>query len=51
MISANQCTFADCLRILGVDDVQPGCGSLFKRTFEVMRNSTPEQAAAAPLKA
>ncbi|MCZ6473588.1 MAG: aspartate/glutamate racemase family protein [SAR324 cluster bacterium] len=50
VISANQCTFADCLRILGVDDVQPGFGSLFERTFETMRSSTPEQAAAALLK-
>ncbi|MGF1528689.1 MAG: aspartate/glutamate racemase family protein [Candidatus Competibacterales bacterium] len=31
VISANQATLADCLRLLGVGDVQPGYGSLFSR--------------------
>ena len=33
VFSANQATFADCLRILGVRDVQPGHGSLFETVF------------------
>ncbi len=33
VISSNQATFADSLRILGVHDVAPGCGSLFERVF------------------
>lgn len=33
VISSNQATFADSLRILGVHDVQPGFGSLFERIF------------------
>lgn len=34
VITSNQATLADCLRILGVDDVRPGFGSLFAATFE-----------------
>ncbi len=34
VISANQATFADCLRILGVAEVKPGFGSLFKRVMD-----------------
>ncbi len=33
VISANQATFADCLRLLGLQQVAPGCDSLFARTF------------------
>ena len=33
VISSNQATFVDCLRILDVRDVQPGYGSLFERVF------------------
>jgi maleate isomerase len=33
VITANQATFADCLRLLGLREVAPGCGSLFERTF------------------
>ncbi len=33
VISSNQATFADSLRILGVDDVAPGFGGLFARVF------------------
>ena len=33
VISANQATFADCLRLLGVGSVAPGYGSLFARSF------------------
>ncbi len=33
VISANQATFADCLRHLGMHQVAPGCGSLFAHTF------------------
>ena len=50
VISANQATFADCLRILGVREAQPGHGSLFQRTFEAMHSASPGQPAA-PLKA
>lgn len=39
VISSNQATFADCLRLLGVNDVAPGFGSLFERTFETMEKS------------
>ena len=31
VITSNQATFADCLRILGVGEVRPGFGSLFER--------------------
>lgn len=33
VISANQATFADCLKIVGVREVRPGHGSLFQRVF------------------
>jgi maleate cis-trans isomerase len=33
VISANQATFADCLRHLGMHQVAPGCGSLFAHIF------------------
>ena len=36
VVTANQATFADCLRILGVREVQPGFGSLFQLTFAAM---------------
>lgn len=42
VISANQATFADCLRLLGVRQVQPRYGSLFARTFEAMENPALE---------
>ena len=45
VISSNQATFADCLRILGVHDVQPGFGSLFERVFANVRENpeSPQQ--------
>lgn len=36
VITSNQATFADCLRVLGVRQVQPGFGSLFERVFAAM---------------
>ncbi len=36
VISSNQATLADCLRMLGVRQVQPGFGSLFERVFAAM---------------
>ena len=33
VISSNQATFADCLRLMGVRDVRPGFGGLFDKTF------------------
>ena len=36
VVTANQATFADCLRILGVSEVRPGFGSLFDKTFAAM---------------
>jgi len=39
VISSNQATFADCLRILDLNEVAPGYGSLFEKTFE---HSEPE---------
>lgn len=33
VISANQATFADCLRMLGVNEVAPGYGSLFRHVL------------------
>lgn len=33
VITSNQATFADCLRILGVGDVAPGFGSLFEKVL------------------
>jgi len=38
VISSNQATFADCLRLMGVRDVRPGFGGLFDKTFAA---STP----------
>ena len=35
VISANQATFVECLRMLGVGDVPSGFGSLFERSFGV----------------
>ncbi len=46
VITANQATFAECLRILGVHDVAPGSGSLFDRVFEALRKSKPSALAA-----
>lgn len=37
VISSNQATFADCLRILDLHEVAPGYGSLFEKTFEHAR--------------
>lgn len=51
VISANQATFADCLRLLGIRQVRPGYGSLFARTFEAMEDPAPEKAPPAPLRA
>jgi len=46
VITANQATFADCLRILGVCDVAPCSGSLFERVFAAMnRQDAPALAA------
>ncbi len=45
VISANQCTLAECLRILGVHAVQPGYGSLFERVFAVAGTRPLEHAA------
>lgn len=45
VISANQCTLADCLRILGVQAVQPGFGSLFERVFAAAAPRPLEHAA------
>jgi len=47
VISSNQATFADCLRILGVEQVQPGYGSLFERVFSMMSQSDGEALIAA----
>ncbi len=33
VISSNQASFAECLRLIGVGQVQPGFGSLFERVF------------------
>lgn len=44
VVTSNQATFADCLRILGIDEVQPGYGSLFDATFAAM---APKEAQAA----
>ncbi|MGI9382926.1 MAG: maleate cis-trans isomerase family protein [Methyloligellaceae bacterium] len=43
VVTSNQATFADCLRLLGVDDVQPGYGSLFDATFA---GTAPEETGA-----
>ncbi len=51
VISANQATFADCLRILGVAEAAPGFGSLFERTFEAMAAQTAADGKPAPLRA
>lgn len=50
VISSNQATFADCLRILDLHEVAPGYGSLFDKTFEHARldgssGKTSQQAA------
>ncbi len=39
VISSNQATLADCLRMLGVRQVQPGFGSLFERVFAAMESN------------
>ncbi|WP_108881501.1 aspartate/glutamate racemase family protein [Anderseniella sp. Alg231-50] len=39
VISSNQATFADCLRILDMHEVAPGYGSLFEKTFERVRGT------------
>ena len=51
VISANQATFADCLRMLGVRQAQPGYGSLFERTFEAMDGASAQKPRPATLKA
>ncbi len=50
VITSNQATFADCLRVLGLRQVQPGFGSLFERVFAAM-DDAPAGAAATPLRA
>lgn len=39
VVTSNQATFAESLRILGVRDVQPGFGSLFGKVFAAMGES------------
>lgn len=51
VISANQATFADCLRILGVADARPGFGSLFRRTMEATEAGNRDPRAPIPLRA
>ncbi len=51
VITSNQATFADCLRILGLREVQPGYGSLFGRVFAAMQETAGDQAEATPLRA
>ncbi len=47
VISSNQATFADCLRLLKVGEVAPGYGSLFERVFDAARSAGTATAAAA----
>ena len=44
VITSNRATFADCLRILGVGQVQPGYGSLFARVFAAMAETPGDKA-------
>lgn len=46
VITSNQATFAECLRILGVRDVAPGSGSLFERVFARARDAEASALAA-----
>lgn len=46
VITANQATFADALRILGVRDVRPGYGSLFATLFAVPPHASHAEDAA-----
>ena len=48
VITSNQATFADCLRVLGVREVQPGFGSLFARVFAAMVPAPSSEAKVAP---
>ncbi len=41
VISSNQASLAECLRVLGVAEAQPGFGSLFGRVFAAMQPSEP----------
>ena len=45
VISSNQASLADCLRVLGVTEVQPGFGSLFDKVFAAMAAQRSEPAA------
>jgi maleate isomerase len=51
VITSNQATFADCLRVLGVREVRPGFGSLFARVFAAMDAAPGAGEAAASLRA
>ena len=51
VITSNQATFADCLRVLGVRQVRPGFGSLFGRVFAAMEAAPSSEAKVAPLRA
>ncbi len=44
VISSNQASLADCLRMLGVREVQPGFGSLFAKVFAQMATQNSERA-------
>ncbi len=48
VISSNQASLADCLRVLGVREAQPGFGSLFDNVFAAMQ---PSEQAAEPQRA
>ncbi len=45
VISSNQASFADCLRLLGVGDAMPGWGSLFARRARMGRGTARDLAA------
>ncbi len=51
VITSNQATFADCLRVLGVREVRPGFGSLFERVFAAMNAAPTAADKVAPLRA
>ncbi|MFQ5774960.1 MAG: aspartate/glutamate racemase family protein [Kiloniellaceae bacterium] len=51
VVTSNQATFAESLRILGVREVRPGFGSLFARTFAAMEEQTASAGKVAPLRA
>ena len=41
VISSNQASLADCLRMLGVAEVRPGFGSLFDKVFAAVESGDP----------